>query len=105
MKILAAKLEGIDAKSLRSTVDHLKNKLGSAVIALAVVKDGKVSMIAGVTKDQTDKVKAGELVNMVATASRWQRRRTPDLAEAGGNQPENLDKALASVQAWVEERL
>jgi alanyl-tRNA synthetase len=105
VKVIAAKLEGIDAKSLRSTVDQLKNKLGSAVIALAVAKDGKVSVIAGVTKDQIDKVKAGELVNMLAMQVGGKGGGRPDLAEAGGNQPENLDKALASVQNWVKEKL
>jgi alanyl-tRNA synthetase len=105
VKILAVKLEGVDAKSLRSTVDQLKNKLGSAIIALAVVNDSKVSVIAGVTKDQISKVKAGELVNWLATQVGGKGGGRPDLAEAGGNQPENLDKALASVQAWVEERL
>lgn len=105
VKVIAAKLEGIDAKSLRSTVDHLKNKLGSAVIALAVANDGKVSIITGVTKDQIAKVKAGELVNMLATQVGGKGGGRPDLAEAGGNQPENLDKAIASVYDWVKERL
>jgi alanyl-tRNA synthetase len=105
VKVIAARLEGIDAKSLRNTVDQLKNKLGSAVIALAVANEGKVSVIAGVTKDQIDKVKAGELVNMLATQVGGKGGGRPDLAEAGGNQPENLDKALASVQAWVKEKL
>jgi alanyl-tRNA synthetase len=105
VKVIAAKLDGIDAKSLRSTVDQLKNKLGSAIIALAVAKDGKVSVIAGVTKDQIDKVKAGELVNMLATQMGGKGGGRPDLAEAGGNQPENIDKALASVQEWVKEKL
>lgn len=104
-KILAVKLDGVDAKSLRSTIDQLKNKLGSAVIALAVVNEGRVSVITGVTKDKIDKVKAGELVNMLALQVGGKGGGRPDLAEAGGNQPEHLDKALDSVYGWVEEKL
>jgi alanyl-tRNA synthetase len=105
IKFLAVKLDNIDSKSLRNTVDQLKNKLGSSVIALASVNNGKVSFIAGVSKDQTNKVKAGELVSMLASQVGGKGGGRPDLAEAGGTQPENVDKALASVQAWVEERL
>jgi alanyl-tRNA synthetase len=105
VKVIAARLDGIDPKALRSTVDQLKNKLGSAVIALAVAENGKVSLITGVTKDQTGKVKAGDLVNMLATQVGGKGGGRPDLAEAGGNQPENLDKALASVSEWVKEKL
>jgi alanyl-tRNA synthetase len=90
---------------MRNTVDQLKNKLGSSVIALASVNDGKVSFIAGVSKDKTDKIKAGELVSMLASQVGGKGGGRPDLAEAGGTQPENVDKALASVQAWIEERL
>lgn len=105
VKVLVAKLDGVDVKSLRGTVDQLKNKLGSAVIALAVINEGKVSVIAGVTKDQTEKVKAGELVNMLATQVGGKGGGRPDLAEAGGNQPENLNQALDSVYPWVTEKL
>lgn len=105
VKVLTAKLEGIDSKSLRNTVDQLKNKLGSAVIALAIVKDGKASVVAGVTKDYLDRVKAGELVNMIATQIGGKGGGRPDMAEAGGNQLENLDQALKSVYNWVEEKL
>jgi alanyl-tRNA synthetase len=105
IKFLAVKLDNVDSKSMRSTVDQLKNKLGSSVIALASVNDGKVSFIAGVSKDKTDKVKAGELVSMLASQVGGKGGGRPDLAEAGGTQPENVDKALASVQAWIEERL
>lgn len=105
LKILTAKLEGIDSKSLRNTVDQLKNKLGSAVIALGVIKDGKVSVVAGVTKDYLDRVKAGELVNMIAIQIGGKGGGRPDMAEAGGNQPENLDQALDSVYSWVKEKL
>ncbi len=102
VKILAAKLDGVDPKSLRETIDQLKNKLGSAVIALAVVKEGRVSIITGVTKDLTNQVKAGELVNMIAQQVGGKGGGRPDLAEAGGNQPEHIEKALNSVYYWVE---
>jgi alanyl-tRNA synthetase len=105
VKVLAARLDGVDTKSLRGTVDQLKNKLGSAIIALATVQEGKASVIAGVTKDQTDRIKAGELVNMIALQIGGKGGGRPDLAEAGGNQPENLEQALASVYAWVKEKL
>ncbi|MHB1947989.1 MAG: alanine--tRNA ligase [Gammaproteobacteria bacterium] len=105
VKVLTAKIDGMDAKSLRTTVDQLKNKLGSAVIALAVVNDNKVSVVAGVTKDYTDKVKAGELVNMIAQQIGGKGGGRPDMAEAGGNQPEHLQKALNSVYEWVEAKL
>lgn len=105
IKVLVAKLDNIDPKALRDTIDQLKNKLGSAVIALAVVRDGKVSIATGVTKDQTTKIKAGELVNMIAQQVGGKGGGRPDLAEAGGNQPEHLEKALASVYAWVQEKV
>ena len=105
VKILVKKMEGMDTKSLRTAVDQLKNKLGSAVIALAVVNEGKASIVAGVTKDHTHHIKAGELVNMVAQQIGGKGGGRPDLAEAGGNQPEQLDKALESVYAWVEDKL
>lgn len=104
LKVLTAKLDGIDTKSLRNTVDQLKNKLGSAVIALAVVKEGKASVIVGVTKDYTHKIKAGELVNMIAMQIGGKGGGRPDLAEAGGNQPENLEMALASVYQWIKDK-
>jgi alanyl-tRNA synthetase len=106
VKILAAKVDHLDAKSLRNTVDQLKDKLGSAVVVLAVVNaDNKVSLVAGVTKDQIARVKAGELVNMLAQQIGGKGGGRPDLAEAGGNQPENLAQALDSVKNWVEARL
>lgn len=105
VKVLAAKLDGIDTKSLRTTVDQLKNKLGSAIVALGVSKEGKASIVVGVTKDCTDKVKAGDLVNMVALQVGGKGGGRPDLAEAGGNQPSHLDQALDSVYSWVKERL
>jgi len=105
VKVLAVKLEGVDSKSLRDTMDQLKNKLGSAVIVLATADDKKVSLCAGVTKDQTGNVKAGDLVNMVASQVGGKGGGRPDMAMAGGSEPENLAGALASVQAWVEEKL
>ncbi len=105
VKVLTAKLNGVDAKSLRSMVDQLKNKLGSAIVALAIEKDGKASIVVGVTKDYTERVKAGELVNMIALQIGGKGGGRPDLAEAGGNQPENLEQALKSVYTWVSEKL
>jgi alanyl-tRNA synthetase len=105
VKLLAANLDGADPKSLRDTMDHLKNKLGSAVIVLATVSGGKVSLVAGVTKDQTGKVKAGDLVKMVAEQVGGKGGGRPDMAQAGGSQPDALPQALESVQPWVEERL
>jgi alanyl-tRNA synthetase len=105
VKILAAKLEGLDSKSLRTTIDQLKNKLGKAIIALAVVNEGRITIVGGVTKESMDKVKAGELVNMIAQQVGGKGGGRPDLAEAGGNQPELLEKALESVYPWVTEKL
>jgi alanyl-tRNA synthetase len=105
IKVLAAKLDGADPKSLRDTLDQLKNKLGSAVIVLATVSGDKVSLVAGVTKDQTDKVKAGDLVKTVAEQVGGKGGGRPDMAQAGGNQPEALDGALASVESWVRNQL
>ena len=105
VKILTSMLEDFDPKYLRTTVDQLKDKLGSAIIVLGAVSNGKVSIIAGVTKDQTARVKAGELVNMIAQQVGGKGGGRPDLAEAGGNQPENLASALASVEAYVREKL
>ncbi|HSW93957.1 MAG TPA: alanine--tRNA ligase [Gammaproteobacteria bacterium] len=105
VKVLAARLDGMDPKSLRNTVDQLKNKLGSAVIALALVKDGKISVVAGVTADTLDRLKAGELVNHIAIQIGGKGGGRADMAEAGGNQPDNLDQALASVYDWVKEKL
>ncbi len=104
-KVLAAMLEGADVTALRETMDKLKDKLKSAAIVLASVIDGKVTLIAGVTADLTSKVKAGELVNLVAQQVGGKGGGRPDMAQAGGTQPENLPAALASVQAWVEGKL
>lgn len=104
LKVLVARIDGIEPKALRDTVDQLKNKLGSAAILLATVAGDKVSLIAGVTKDQTGRIKAGDLVNCVAVQVGGKGGGRPDMAQAGGNQPENLDAALAGVVDWVKSR-
>jgi len=105
LKVLAARLDGADPKSLRDTVDQLKNKLGSSAVVLATVSGDKVSLVAGVSKDSTDKLKAGELVNMVAQQVGGKGGGRPDMAQAGGTQPESLEAALASVPDWVRSQL
>ena len=105
IRILAAQLEGADAKVLRETLDQLKNKLKSAAIVLASVQDGKVQLAAGVTADAVGKVKAGDLVNHVAQQVGGKGGGKPDMAMAGGTDPKGLVAALNSVQAWVTERL
>ncbi|MEC4747912.1 alanine--tRNA ligase [Methylomicrobium sp. Wu6] len=104
IKVLAVKLDGVDPKSLRDLVDQLKNKLGSAAIVLATVDGDKVSLIAGVSKDQIGRVKAGDLVNFVATQVGGKGGGRPDMAQAGGNDPSGLAKALAGVPAWIQEQ-
>ncbi|MEP7183303.1 MAG: alanine--tRNA ligase [Betaproteobacteria bacterium] len=104
-KVLAATLDGADAKGLRETLDKLKDKLGSAAIVLSAVHDGKVTLVAGVTNDLTGKVKAGELVNHVAQQVGGKGGGRPDMAQAGGTDPAGLPAALKSVPAWVGERL
>ena len=103
--VLAATLEGADVKTLRETVDKLKDKLKSAAIVLASVEGGKVSLIAGVTSDASKKVKAGELVNFVAQQVGGKGGGRPDMAQAGGTEPANLPAALAGVRGWVEGQL
>ena len=104
--MLATTIEGADAAALRNAVDQLKGKLGSAVIVLGSVDAaGKAVLIAGVTPDLTARVKAGELANFVAAQVGGKGGGRPDLAQAGGTQPENLGAALASVTGWVGERL
>ncbi len=105
LKLLVARLDDADPKGLRDLVDQLKNKLGSAAILLAAVKDGKVSLIAGVTQDQTGRIKAGDLVNAVATRVGGKGGGRPDLAQAGGTDPSGLDAALSDVPGWVAQRL
>ncbi len=105
IKVLAVKLDGVDPKSLKDMIDQLKNKLGSAAIVLAVVDGDKVSLIAGVTKDWMGRIKAGDLVNFVATQVGGKGGGRPDMAQAGGNDPAGLAAALAQVPAWVKAQL
>jgi len=105
LKVLAARLEGADAKTLRDTMDKLKDKLKTAVIVLAAVDGDKVQIAAGVTADSTGKVKAGELVNFVAQQVGGKGGGKADMAMAGGTEPAKIDAALASVLAWVTERV
>ncbi len=105
LKVLAAKLEGADAKTLRDTMDKLKDKLKTAAIVLAAVDGDKVQIAAGVTQDAIGKVKAGELVNFVAQQVGGKGGGKPDMAMAGGTDAKALPQALASVQAWVAERV
>jgi alanyl-tRNA synthetase len=105
LKVLAARLEGADAKALRETVDKLKDKLKSAAIVLATVEGDKVQIAAGVTADATSRIKAGELVSHVAAQVGGKGGGKPDFAMAGGTQPAGLDAALRGASAWVAERL
>ena len=105
LKVLAATLQGADAKTLRETMDKLKDKLKTAAIVLAAVDGGKVQLAAGVTADSVGKVKAGELVNFVAQQVGGKGGGKPDMAMAGGTDASGLPQALASVQAWVAERV
>lgn len=105
IKVLAIRVEGFDGKALRSAMDHLKRELGSAVIVLATVKENKVGIVGGVTADLVDKLNAKEIVNMVASQVGGRGGGRADLAEAGGNKPEALDKALQSIYPWVQERI
>ena len=104
-KVLAVTLEGADINALRETMDKLRDKLKSAAVVLASTVDGKVTLIAGVTPDLTARIKAGELVNMVARQVGGKGGGRPDMAQAGGSEPGKLPAALASVAAWVEQRL
>ena len=105
IKVLTAILDNANVKTLRDTVDQLKNKLGVAAIVLASIEDQKITIIAGVTKAETSKISAGDLANMVAVQCGGRGGGRPDLAQAGGNLPENLPQALGSVAAWVETQL
>ncbi|EJN2572893.1 alanine--tRNA ligase [Salmonella enterica] len=105
VKLLVSELAGIEPKMLRTMVDDLKNQLGSTVIVLATVVEGKVSLIAGVSKDVTDWVKAGELIGMVAQQVGGKGGGRPDMAQAGGTDAAALPAALASVQGWVSAKL
>jgi alanyl-tRNA synthetase len=104
-RVLAAAVDGADAKSLREAMDRLKDRLKSAAIVLGAVSDGKVALIAGVTPDLTAKIKAGELVNFVAQQVGGKGGGRPDMAQAGGTDPSKLPAALESVRGWVERKL
>ena len=105
VKVIARALDGVDARTLRDTVDQLKNKLGTAALVLASVADSRVSLVAGVTPDNTDRIQAGELVNFVARQVGGRGGGRPDLAQAGGNNPAALPGALEKVPDWIRERL
>lgn len=105
IKVLALNLEGADAKSLRDTADQFKNKLGSSVVLLAAVEEGKVALVAGVTQDVTSKVKAGDLMRVVAEQLGGKGGGRPDMAQGGGTEVAKLDQALASVVPWVANQL
>src|SRR4029078_12148085 len=105
MRVLAVTLDDADPKTMRETVDRLKDKLKAPAIVLGAVNDGKVSLIPGVTADLTGKVKAGELVNYVAQQVGGKGGGRPDMAQAGGADAAGLPGALQSVQPWVEQRL
>jgi len=105
IKTLAARLDGADPKSLRVTLDQLKDKLGSAVVVLAAESDGKVSLVAGITKDLTDRLKAGDLIREVAEKVGGKGGGRPDMAQAGGSDPAGLPAALELVPGWVAARL
>lgn len=104
-KVLIAELKGVESKALRTMMDDLKNQIGSGVIMLGLAGDDKVNLIAGVTQDLTGKVKAGELVNFVAQQVGGKGGGRPDMAQAGGSQPENLATGLDSVSTWLEDKL
>lgn len=105
VKLLVSQLDNVEAKMLRTMVDDLKNQLGSGVVVLATTAEGKVSLVAGVTKDLTDKVKAGELIGMVAQQVGGKGGGRPDMAMAGGSDAAALPQALAGVEAWVADKL
>ena len=105
VKILAARLDGADAKTLRDAVDRYKDKLQTAVVVLGSVEGGKVHLAAGVTRDATDRIRAGDIIKPVAEQVGGTGGGRPDFAQAGGSRPEALDSALASVSGWVAERL
>jgi alanyl-tRNA synthetase len=103
--VLAARLDGADAKGLRETVDRLKDKFGSGAIVLGAADGNKVILVAGVTKDLTKRVHAGKMVNEVASRVGGKGGGRPDMAQAGGNDPSKLDAALANIPAWLETQL
>ena len=105
IKVIARAVDGVDPRTLRETLDQMKNKLGTAAIVLATVKEAKVSLVAGVTRDATDRIKAGDLVNFVAQQVGGKGGGRADMAQAGGNNPAALEAALAGVPDWIKEKL
>ena len=105
VSVIAQQLDGIETKSLRVMVDDLKNQLGSGVIAFASILDEKVNLVVGVTNDLTTKVKAGELVNLMAQQVGGKGGGRPDMAMAGGSQPENVAQAVKVAQDWLNKNL
>ena len=105
ISIVAKSIDTADPKSLRDAVDQLKNKLGTAVLILATVNESKVSLVAGVTDDTTNRIKAGDLVNFVAEQVGGRGGGRPDMAQAGGDDPKKLESALAKVPDWVRSQL
>ena len=105
INVLASQLEGADTKSLRDTVDQLKNKLAPAAIILSAIDGDKITLIAGITKDTTDRLKAGDLVSHVASQVGGKGGGRPDMAQGGGNQPDQLEDALNSVNDWISTQL
>ena len=105
IKVLAIRMDGADAKTLRDAVDRYKDKLQSAVVVLGSADNGVVRIAAGVTKNNTDRIRAGDLIKPVAEQVGGKGGGRPDFAQAGGNNPDALDEALESVPAWVAEHL
>ena len=105
VKVLASSLEGVDTKTMREILDRLREKLKTCIVVFGTESEGKVKLIAGITEDLTIKIKAGELVNFVAMQVGGKGGGRADIAQAGGIQPENLEKALDSVPGWVEQKL
>ncbi|MBA3660356.1 MAG: alanine--tRNA ligase [Gammaproteobacteria bacterium] len=105
IKVLATRVEGLDGKALRSALDHLKEKLGSAVVVLATQKDQKIGMVGGITPDLVDRLSAKDLISVLANSVGGKGGGRRDLAEGGGNQPEKLDDALKNVYHWVKDKL
>ena len=105
VRVLAVRVDDVDTKALRDMVDQLRNKLGSSAVVLATVDGEKISLIAGVSKDQTSRIKAGDLVNAVAIKVGGKGGGRPDMAQAGGNEPAALDEALRAVPEWVRQHL
>jgi len=104
IKVLAARMDEVDAEGLRDSVDHLKDRLGSSVVVLASVDGDKVRLAVGVSKDLTTRIKAGILVNFIASQVGGKGGGRPDFAQAGGNRPDLVDGALSSVSAWVADQ-